>query len=130
MKNFDPINPGYYNQGEIACIDIIENWPFCIATAVAYMWRYKDKEDPIKDLNKAIWYLQREIYNLNTKGGWLVYNSHDDKYNILKVISHIKSPSIRSAISQVWGNDFKGVYQINIMNAMNSIKYEIKELEK
>ena len=128
-KESEQVNhPSHYNKGSVECIDIIENWPFNIASAVKYLWRYMDKGNPVQDLNKAVWYLQREIYNLNTKGGYFVYNSHDEKYDITKLMSHIKSLHIRDAISQVWGNDFKGVYQINILGAMDSIKFEIEEL--
>ena len=34
--------------------------PFNIGNAVKYVWRLDDKENDIQDLEKAIWYLQRE----------------------------------------------------------------------
>lgn len=58
-------DPVYYNQGDIACIEAIEalgdGEPFCRSTCLKYLWRYQDKENPLKDLLKARWYLNRLI---------------------------------------------------------------------
>jgi hypothetical protein len=56
----DAINPPYY-QGEVECIDIAEHLPFALGNALKYLWRAGAKEsDPRTDLNKALWYLNRE----------------------------------------------------------------------
>lgn len=59
-------NPAHYNYGEIETIDVIEDWDlnFNIGNAVKYLSRYKHKENPIQDLEKAIWYIHREIERL------------------------------------------------------------------
>ena len=63
MSNVD--HPDHYNQGEIECIDVIKqlNLSFCLGNALKYIWRCKDKGRMIEDLNKAIWYIDREITN-------------------------------------------------------------------
>ena len=55
-------HPQHYNKhpSGIECIDVIEYMPFNIGNAVKYVWRLDDKENDIQDLEKAIWYLQRE----------------------------------------------------------------------
>lgn len=64
-------HPAHYNSlgaacracGEqIECIDVIENMTFNVGTAVKYAWRHgiKPGEAADQDLQKAIWYLQRE----------------------------------------------------------------------
>lgn len=63
----DAINPSYYQNG-IETIEAIEAWGlgFCLGNAVKYISR-AGKKDPTKtaeDLNKAIWYIQRRIYEL------------------------------------------------------------------
>ena len=63
----DAINPSYYQNG-IETIEAIEAWDlgFCLGNAVKYISR-AGKKDPTKtgeDLNKAIWYIQRRIYEL------------------------------------------------------------------
>lgn len=60
----DEINhPAHYTQGKYECIDVIEdqNWPFNIASAIQYLWRYRYKGVPEKDLGKALWYIRREL---------------------------------------------------------------------
>lgn len=60
----DEINwPKHYNAGKIQPIDAIESWQldFRLANAVKYIVRHKHKENPKKDLEKAVWYIQRYI---------------------------------------------------------------------
>jgi len=58
-------HPAHYSQhpSGVECIDIIEHMGFNLGSAVKYLWRegLKDSEPTIKDLNKAVWYIQREI---------------------------------------------------------------------
>jgi len=128
MTDFDPINPDYYKQGDKQCIEYTENWPHCIAAAVKYMWRYKDKENPKLDLEKAIWYLRREITNMREKRqGKLYYTSH--QAYISESINHIESRNIKEAINQIWGRDFKGVVVQDIQRAIASIGNELELLK-
>lgn len=58
-------HPSYYNAGRIEVIDFIEdqNLNFNLGNAVKYISR-AGKKDPKKfreDLEKAIWYLNREL---------------------------------------------------------------------
>ena len=59
-------HPSHYNQG-IEAIDVIESWGlnFSLGNVIKYTLRapYKGKE--IEDLEKAKWYLEREIIRLN-----------------------------------------------------------------
>jgi hypothetical protein len=60
----DPVNhPEHYTNSSsgIECIDITENMNFCLGNAVKYIWRADLKGNPIEDLKKAVWYLEREI---------------------------------------------------------------------
>ncbi len=60
----DPINhPPHYNHGRIEVIDVILDWelPYCLGAAVKYIGRCEHKGEPLKDLEKAKWYLEREI---------------------------------------------------------------------
>ena len=58
-------HPSHYNAGRIEVIDFIEdqNLNFNLGNAVKYISR-AGKKDPVKfreDLEKAIWYLNREL---------------------------------------------------------------------
>lgn len=62
----DPVNsPAHYNVGGIEVIDAIEAWGlgFCLGNTVKYVARAgrKDPSKTIEDLEKARWYLDREI---------------------------------------------------------------------
>lgn len=71
-KENDPVNhPSHYTEGNIECIDFIEDKQlgFHLGNAVKYIVRAgkKDPSKTIEDLEKASWYLNREIQRL--KGG-------------------------------------------------------------
>jgi hypothetical protein len=46
---------------QIECIDVIEHMPCCPANVIKYVWRCDLKGDSIENLEKAKWYLEREI---------------------------------------------------------------------
>ena len=45
----------------IECIEVTEHMNFCTGNTVKYIWRAGEKGDVIQDLEKALWYLKREI---------------------------------------------------------------------
>nr|DAX62430.1 MAG TPA: nucelotide kinase [Caudoviricetes sp.] len=61
-------NPSHYNSGKIEVIDFIEDQKlgFCLGNVVKYVSRAgkKDSSKTIEDLEKAKWYLEREIKKL------------------------------------------------------------------
>ena len=60
----DPINkPNHYNWHPtgVQCVEISEHFDANISKAIDYLWRYKHKGNPIEDLQKAAWFIQREI---------------------------------------------------------------------
>ena len=67
--NVDVVNsPPHYTAGGIEAIDAIEaalsdeGFRGALkANVLKYMWRYEKKADPISDLRKARWYLDRLI---------------------------------------------------------------------
>jgi hypothetical protein len=60
----DVVNhPAHYNRGGFACDDIIEAFGlgFRLGNVVKYVLRHDKKGNPLRDLEKARWYLDREI---------------------------------------------------------------------
>lgn len=51
----------YQNIPNIECIDVVEWMNFNLGNAVKYIWRADQKGQAITDLQKAIWYINREI---------------------------------------------------------------------
>lgn len=65
----DPVNhPSHYTSMPtgVECIDVIEWMNLCRGNAIKYIWRagQKDPSKEIEDLEKAVWYLNREIDRL------------------------------------------------------------------
>ena len=64
----DAVNhPEHYNShpSGVECITVTEHMNFNLGNAIKYIWRAGLKsEDPITDLEKAVWYAQREIARL------------------------------------------------------------------
>jgi hypothetical protein len=68
-RKFKVMSPPHYNQGPIECIAAIEAAltpdefrGFCKGNALKYVWRAGLKsDDAIQDLEKARWYIDREI---------------------------------------------------------------------
>lgn len=63
-KMNDPVNhPSHYTDhaSGVECITITEHMGFCLGNAIKYIWRADLKGNSIQDLEKAIWYVQREI---------------------------------------------------------------------
>lgn len=62
-------SPAHYASGNIEVIDAIEDWgldkDYYLGNAVKYIARFgkKDKDNPIEDLRKCIWYIERKINN-------------------------------------------------------------------
>lgn len=56
-------NPKHYtgHPSGIECIQITEHMGFNLGNAIKYVWRADLKEKPIEDLQKAKWYIEREI---------------------------------------------------------------------
>ena len=63
MSN-DPVNhPKHYTNhpSGVECIQITEHMGFNLGNALKYIWRADLKHDAIEDMNKAVFYLNREI---------------------------------------------------------------------
>ena len=56
-------NPSHYNTGTIEVITVIEDWKlnFNLGNAIKYIGRCEHKENKKQDLEKAKWYIEREI---------------------------------------------------------------------
>lgn len=61
----DAVNhPSHYTShpSGVECIEITEHMNFCLGNAIKYIWRAGlKKKDPLEDLKKARFYIDREI---------------------------------------------------------------------
>ena len=74
-ENTEQVNhPKHYNShpSGVECIDIARHYTFDIGNAIKYLWRHglklsdgeTDQQAAIRDLKKAIWYIEDEIQSL------------------------------------------------------------------
>ena len=66
----DLINhPPHYtiHPSGIECIQVTEHMTFNLGNAVKYIWRADLKHDAIEDLQKAKWYIERELQRRGVK---------------------------------------------------------------
>lgn len=56
-------HPPHYTShpSGIECIQVTEHMSFNLGNAIKYLWRADEKGSPITDLEKARWYVEREI---------------------------------------------------------------------
>tara|TARA_R110001583_G_scaffold34551_2_gene115896 strand:+ start:2746 stop:2973 length:228 start_codon:yes stop_codon:yes gene_type:complete len=62
--NNDRVNyPPHYTShpSGVECIQITEHMEFCLGNAIKYIWRADLKKNALEDLEKAKWFLEREI---------------------------------------------------------------------
>lgn len=60
----DVVNhPKHYTEhpSGVECIQVTEHMGFNLGNALKYIWRCDLKNDAIEDLEKAAWYVNREI---------------------------------------------------------------------
>lgn len=60
----DIVRPSHYTQGDVECIEAIEASMtheefigYLKGSVIKYIWRYRNKGNPEKDLRKAQWFL-------------------------------------------------------------------------
>lgn len=72
-RRADTVNhPPHYNShpSGVECITVTEHMNFNLGNAVKYIWRAGLKSDaPVTDLEKARWYIEREIARLRLPTG-------------------------------------------------------------
>jgi hypothetical protein len=67
----DDVNhPAHYTSSlsGIECIQVTEHMGFNLGNVVKYVWRAGMKGPKVRDLEKARWYLDREIARLKAEG--------------------------------------------------------------
>lgn len=65
VKTIDDVvdHPPHYTNhpSGVECIQITEHMSFCLGNVMKYIWRADLKSDAIEDLEKARWYIEREV---------------------------------------------------------------------
>ena len=61
-------HPTHYlgHPSGVECIAVTEHMNFCLGNAIKYIWRAGLKGEALEDLEKAAWYVNREIARLKS----------------------------------------------------------------
>lgn len=61
--------PDHYTTSKLQPVDVIDAWHlnFNLGNTIKYICRYPHKGNPLRDLQKAQWYLTREISKLEAR---------------------------------------------------------------
>jgi hypothetical protein len=69
-KHEDAVDhPPHYTShpSGVECIEVTEHMNFNLGNAIKYIWRADLKGKSVEDLNKAAWYINREIERIEKK---------------------------------------------------------------
>jgi len=63
-------HPRHYctHPSGVECIQIVEHMGFNLGNVIKYVWRADEKGNAVEDLEKALWYLEREIGRRKARG--------------------------------------------------------------
>jgi len=137
MMNEDAINPSHYKAPgtpdvtvdyPVECIDVVEQLPFCLGNAIKYVWRCgrKPGADPVEDLRKAIWYLERQLKVGLIGDCWL---SVEDMPCEAFEIAEAMNPRLGQAMLYLWPYGRMTDPRKDIGYAIREIRIEIARLE-
>ena len=64
----NPVNPPHYKShpSGVECYEIAEWWPVFISVRTHYLLCVDGKGDPVENIRKAIWHLEKEIARRET----------------------------------------------------------------
>lgn len=51
----------YKHPSGVECIQVVEWFNFNLGNVIKYVWRADSKDNDLEDLEKARWYIEREI---------------------------------------------------------------------
>ena len=74
-SEYDPVRrPAHYNMGGVECIDYIKQVlgldgfiAYCHGNMLKYQHRYRYKQNPVEDIQKAKWYLNKMLEVMKEK---------------------------------------------------------------
>lgn len=95
----DPINPSHYTShpSSIECIEISKHLSGCLAQAFQYVWRCGQKDDPIQELKKAIWFIDAEL----TIDDCLILREHHIVDSLITRVSSYESTNKHIALARI-----------------------------
>lgn len=100
-------HPPHYSAhpSGVEVIELTEHLPFCLGNAVKYVLRHRHKGNPVQDLEKALWYLNRQ------RGALTVSLIRVPRVAILaakKVVDNEGDPNLVGFLNAIFHEDASG----------------------
>jgi hypothetical protein len=95
-------HPSHYNShpSGVEAIDIVEHLPFNVGNALKYVFRREHKGREREDLEKAVWYLRRELERIRKSRDFDRWTPTDGYLKVVAAASaRDPSPEIGEVIS-------------------------------
>lgn len=133
--NHDPVNhPKHYatHKSGVECIALTRQLSFSRGNALKYLFRYEDKENPLQDLKKALWYLKDEFTRVDALKGY----QRDLEDSLASRVSHAPFHSWIEAegdtakariIAQIWPQTTDTIAQLTF--AIDKLEHLIANYE-
>lgn len=89
VNEFDPVaRPLHYNThpSGIEAIQVCQYLDFCSGNAFKYLFRHRDKANPLEDLRKCRWYLERAS-EIVASGDW--FDDSDGAQDAVDLVQRI-----------------------------------------
>lgn len=120
-------HPKHYNThpSDIECVEFSELLPGNLSHVCVYVWRYENKGTPKRDLEKAVWFLERELGRTASEReetlAMLKINRvrHEDRLRGLRVHSDFTSEIVKSLFVETHGG---------LEISLNKIRQKLVEL--
>jgi len=117
--------PHYVADREIQPIEVIESWGLChhLACVVKYLARCGRKQEALKDLQKAEWYLTRE---LNLKSMCLQFCLPSQRYSIENILHDWQlSSNLSNVLFKIYASQVQLITTTPLTQALKFLKSEI-----
>jgi len=126
----DPINPKHYtsHSSGIQCIEISKHLSGCLAQAFQYVWRCGQKDDPVQELKKAIWFIEAEL-TIDQKDKLTVMASDEVNNNLYNVCHYEGGNKYLALINIANANQLHKPRYTMLCKAMQAINAMISEYE-
>lgn len=143
-ENYEYVNsPQHYRNhpSGIECIELAERLSFCAGNAFKYVFRRGDKGNAVQDLNKALYYANRERQQMEDLIRWrthqevgaMLVNDHftrTDLKNIRKLRSNEPDPLACAIYSRIFDDGAQITHYIESLGfVVGYIQRMIEEIE-
>jgi hypothetical protein len=120
----DAINPSHYKShpSGVQCIDISKHLSGCLAQAFQYVWQCGQKDNPIQDLDKAIWFIRAEMSIDEWVHGAVWCTQKNLAYVLAHEVDNNRFTALASIVTGNSSSDFRTTRLLGAIRAIEELK--------